>query len=80
MVDFVIVPVFRVKELAAPGREAARFWGRHHIVPDDWHDSVIEDFARVCAIIGVELATRPVPLDRDGTRQKPCVYFSGFAS
>ncbi len=80
MPDSVITPVFRVEELASAAREAARSWGRHHAVPDDWHECVIDDFERVCAIIGIDLATRPVRLYGGGTRRVPRVHFSGFSS
>lgn len=80
MPDFVITPVFRVEELVPAARDAARCWGRQHVVPEDWHESVIDDFERVCAIIGVDLATRAVPLYGGGTRRKVLIHFSGFSS
>ncbi|MBB4087543.1 antitoxin of toxin-antitoxin stability system [Sphingomonas carotinifaciens] len=80
MPEFIITPVFRVEELASSARETALAWGRQHAVPDDWYECVIDDFATVCSIIGVDLAMRPVRLFGGGTRQEPRVLFSGFSS
>lgn len=80
MPDFVVVPIFRAEELGASARDAARAWARQHVVPDDWHECVIDDFERVCTIIGVELATRSIRLFGGGTREAPQVHFSGFSA
>ncbi|CAM3041636.1 MULTISPECIES: hypothetical protein [Bacteria] len=80
MPELVITRVFRPAELEPPARDTARAWARHHLVPDDWHESVFEDFENVCAIVGVEIATRPVRLYGGGTRAAPRILFSGFAS
>ena len=34
----------------------------------------------ICTILGVRLKTRSVRLFGGGTRQKPCIWFSGFGS
>jgi len=80
MPDYVTIPVSRVEELASSARETARAWGRQCIVPDDWHEFVIEDFTAVSAILGVELATHPIRLYGGGTRPGSRVFFSGFSS
>ncbi|WP_267347113.1 antitoxin of toxin-antitoxin stability system [Sphingomonas sp. GM_Shp_2] len=80
MPDFVVTQVFRIEELAASAQATARDWARQHIVSDDWFDPVINDFATVCSIIGVDLAARSVRLYGGGTRQVPRIHFSGFAS
>jgi hypothetical protein len=72
--------VYRLEELSEAAREQARAWYREIGVDPDWFESVYEDFERVCAILGVELATRPVRLFGGGQRQKPCIWFSGFWS
>jgi hypothetical protein len=75
MPELVITRVFRPAELEPPARDTARAWARHHLVPDDWHESVFEDFENVCAIVGVEIATRPVRLYGGGTRAAPRILF-----
>lgn len=80
MPDFVITPVYRVEELVPSARKSARAWGRQHVVPDDCHECVVDHFEQICAIIGVDLAARPVRLHGGGTRRVPCVYVSAFAS
>ena len=46
----------------------------------DWWDCVYDDLERICPILGVTLATTTVRLMGGGTRQKPCIWFSGFWS
>lgn len=38
------------------------------------------DFGRICEILGIEVKTTPVRLMGGSTRQRPCVWFSGFWS
>ncbi len=59
---------------------ALRRWYRDAAVTDEWWNAVYEDFERICDILGVSLKTRPVRLMGGGTRQKPCIWFSGFWS
>src|SRR3546814_11177845 len=56
----------------------ARAWYREAGIDHDWFEFVFYDFERICAILGVELRTVPVRLYGGGTRQQPCIYFSGF--
>lgn len=49
-------------------------------VNHDWWDSTYDDFARICAMLGIELATYPVKLMNGKTRNDPDVSFSGFWS
>ena len=72
--------VFRLDELSEQARDKARDWYREAASSDDWHECVFEDFETICAILGVRLKTRSVRLFGGGTRQKPCIWFSGFAS
>jgi hypothetical protein len=80
MPRIVETTVFHLGELSEKARETARAWYREAAPCDDWHECVFEDFEAVCAILGVRLKTRSVRLFGGGTRQKPCIYFSGFAS
>ena len=65
--------VYRLEELSEAAREQARAWYRATAPDPDWFESVYEDFERVCAILGVELATRPIRLLGGGRREKPCI-------
>jgi hypothetical protein len=80
MPRIVETTVFRLDELSEQAREKARAWYREASACDDWHECVFEDFEAICAILGVRLATRSVRLFGGGTRQKPCIWFSGFSS
>ena len=80
MPRIVETTVFRLDELSEGAREQARAWYRETAPGDDWHECVFEDFETICAILGVRLNTRSVRLFGGGTRQKPCIWFSGFAS
>lgn len=80
MPRIVEIPVFRLDELSDGAKEKARAWHRETSACDDWHECVFDDFEAVCAMLGVRLKTRSVRLFGGGTRQKPCIWFSGFAS
>ena len=70
--------VFTIDELSGKAKDAARAWHRDCGLHDDWDDFVLEDFGTVCAILGVTLDTRPVPLLGGGTRDVPQLFWSGF--
>jgi hypothetical protein len=78
MPEIIETTVYQLHELSVDAKEHARAWYREIGVDPDWYEGVYEDFERVCAILGVELATRPVRLFGGGQRQKPCIWFSGF--
>jgi hypothetical protein len=80
MPGIVETAVFRLDELSGAAKDAARAWYREAASSDDWHDCVFDDFEAVCAILGIRLKTRSVRLYGGGTRQQPCIWFSGFAS
>jgi hypothetical protein len=80
MPEIVEITVYRLDELDDAAKDRARAWYRHADFDHDWFEFVYDDFERVCAIIGVELRTNPVRLYGGGTRQKPCIWFSGFWS
>ena len=80
MREVIQTTVYALDELDERARERARDWYRQASNDDDWHEAVFEDFERVCEILGVDLATRSVRLYGGGTRQKPCIWFSGFSS
>ncbi|WP_136661555.1 antitoxin of toxin-antitoxin stability system [Nitratireductor sp. XY-223] len=70
--------VFTFDELTEAVRERARAWYREGNLDYDWWSFVYDDFSTICAILGVELATRPVRLMGGGTRREPCIRFQGF--
>src|SRR3984885_10120143 len=71
--------VYDFSELSDRAKDKARPWFRETI-DHDWWDSVYNGFEQICPILGVTLATTPVRLMGGGTRQKPCIWFSGFWS
>ena len=80
MPEVICTMVYQFPELSDPAKDKARAWYRGLGSHDDWWDAVYDDFERVCEILGIRLKTRAVRLMGGGTRQKPCVWFSGFCS
>jgi len=80
MPELICTTVYQFPELSEGAKDKARSWYRELGPHDDWWDAVNEDFERVCEILGIRLKTRAVRLMGGGTRQKPCVWFSGFCS
>ena len=72
--------VYTIDELSGAAKENARIWYRQTGLHDEWCDFIYEDFETVCGNLGVTLATSPVCLHGGGTRDKPRIYWSGFAS
>ena len=79
MPRIVETTVFTIDELSDAAKENARIWYRDQGLHDEWYDFVYEDFETICEIIGVTLTTTPVRLYGGGTRDKPQIYWSGFA-
>ena len=79
MPQIVETTVYTIDELSDAAKENARIWYRHQGLHDDWYDFVYEDFETICKILGVTLATTTVRLYGGGTRDKPRIYWSGFA-
>lgn len=80
MPEVIETTVYSLAELDDRAKERSRDWYRQVSADDDWYEFVFEDFERVCEILGIDLATRTVRLFGGGTRQKPCIWFSGFSS
>jgi hypothetical protein len=80
MPQIIETTVYRFGELSAAAKDNARAWYREGAFNYDWWDAVYEDFARICAILGVDLKTRAARLFGGGVRQEPCIWFSGFWS
>lgn len=80
MPEIICTTVYQFPELSDAAKDLARSWYRELGPHDDWWDAVYDDFERVCEILGIRLRTTPVRLMGGGTRQKPCIWFSGFWS
>jgi len=80
MPELICTTVYQFQELSEAAKHQARSWYREAAFHDDWWDAVYDDFERICDILGVSLKTRSVRLMGGGTRQKPCIWFSGFSS
>lgn len=78
MPEIVTTTVYRLDELSDAAKINAREWYREGALDHDWYAFVCEDFERICDLLGVHLRTMPVRLYGGGTRQKPCIWFSGF--
>jgi len=71
-------PLYQFDELSDDAKERARNWFRTGM--DFEPDFIIEDAARIAAILGIEFDTREVRLMNGSTRKTPRVWFSGFSS
>jgi hypothetical protein len=80
MPEFIKTTVYRLEELSERATDSARAWYRQAGFDYDWFESVYDDFERISAILGLDLKNNPVSLYGGGTRQKPCIWFSGFFS
>ena len=80
MPEIISTTVYLLNELSGPAAEHARDWYRRSAPDDGWQEFVFEDFAKICTILGVDLATHPVRLYGGGTRQDPRIWYSGFCS
>ena len=74
------ITVYTIDELSDAAKEVARAWYRQSCLDCEWYDFVYEDFGTICGILGVTLRTSPVRLHGGGTRDKPRIFWSGFAS
>jgi len=68
--------VYRIDELEDDAKGKAREWWCCSF-DDDWHESVIDDFCRICSILGVQLKTTARSLYGGGTREEPSVWVRG---
>lgn len=74
----VTYKLYKFDELSDEAKEKAREWYREGMVYDEWWDAIYED-ATICAnCLGIDLATKAVPLMNGKTRYVPCIWFSGF--
>ena len=79
MPRIVETTVYRIEELPDKAKESARTWYREACLDHECYDFVFEDFETIRRILGITLRTTPVKLMGGGTRDKPQVYFTGYA-
>ncbi|ATJ91674.1 antitoxin of toxin-antitoxin stability system [Acetobacter tropicalis] len=80
MPEILSVTVYQIDELSAAAREKARCWYRDTLDAFPWWDAVYEDFLRICAVIGVDVATVSRRSTGPSSVCDPCIYFRGFSS
>lgn len=80
MPEIIETTVYYLDELSDKAKDTARAWYCEGGFDHDWYDSVYEDFVRICTILGIAFKTRAVRLYGGGTRQEPCIWFTGFWS
>lgn len=71
--------MYQFAELSDEAKETARDWFRGCVESDEI-DNDSDDRDTIAAILGIEFATRSVPLMSGKTRQEPKVWWSGFCS
>lgn len=72
--------IYKFSELSAAAQNRAIEKYRENEPSDDWTEYTFEDFETIAEILGVRLDTYSVQLMNGETKQKPKIYFSGFAS
>lgn len=80
MAEIIETTVYQLEELTDEAKEKARDWYRQGAFDHDWYWAVYSDFEAICEILGIALASVPIRLFGGGSKRKPCIWFSGFAS
>ena len=80
MPEVIETTVYRLNELSDAAKDKPRAWYREGGFDYDWYDTVYEDFQRIAEILGIRFKVRSVRLMGGGSRQEPCIFFSGFWS
>ena len=70
--------LYTFDELSDHAKEKARDWYREGALDCDWWDFIYEDAATIGAILGLDMAQKPVKLMNGSTRYDTEIYFSGF--
>lgn len=70
--------LYTFDELSEKAKEKARDWYREGALDYDWWEFIYSDAATVGAILGLDLAQKPVKLMNGSTRYDTEIYFSGF--
>ena len=73
--------VYEFDELSDKAKEKARDWWRECSAYDDfWSECAIDEAIEQGNLLGITFKLRDVKLNNGKTWQKPCIYYSGFAS
>lgn len=77
----ITLNLYEFDELSDKAKEKAREWYRRATEGDnEFSEYVIEEAVQQGELLGFEFKTHDVKLCGGGTRQKPCVWWSGFSS
>lgn len=77
----IILNLFEFAELSDSAKETARKWYRRCSDGDnDWSEYIIDEAVEQGKLLGIDFEMRDVQLHGGGTRQKPCIWWSGFSS
>ncbi len=75
----ITTTVYEFNELSDSAKEKVRDWYRHINAGDsDFADCVIDEAIEQGELLGITFKTRTVKLYGGGTREKPCIWWSGF--
>lgn len=74
----IVCTLYQFDELSDDAKERARDWYRSCIETDEL--SNLDDWLSIAAILGIDFATRSVPLMSGATRQDPRIWWNGFCS
>lgn len=78
MPEVIETVVYTFAELSTAAQEAARDWYRELGAHHGWWQWVYEDFAQICACLGISIKTRPRKTGQTASQSEPCIWFSGF--
>ena len=78
MPEVIETIVYAYDELSPAAQEAAKDWYRDTAPSHGWWEPVYEDFAMICACLGIQLKTRNTARHSQPESGQPCVWFSGF--
>jgi hypothetical protein len=74
MPETIETTVYQFDELSDAAKERARDWWKESRDESDF-DAVLEDFGRICDLIGITLDTHPVQLMSGKTRYDPKIWY-----
>ena len=75
MPEVIETVIYTFAELSIAAQEAARDWYRELGAHHGWWQWVYEDFAQICACLGIILKTPPVTTNGKAATRGPCIWF-----
>jgi hypothetical protein len=77
----ITLNLYEFNELSDKAKEKAREWYRRATECDNYFsEHVIDEAVQQGELLGFEFKTHDVKLHGGGTRQEPCIWWSGFSS